>query len=398
MSVEPYRRVLALPGVRALMLVGIFARIPVNAAGLTLTMYVVHELRLGWFQAGLVGAGATLGIAIGAPVAGRFIDRYGLRPVIGVTTVVQLAFWLSASFLPYAALLVGALLSGLFAIPVMGLMRQCISVMVPGEQRRPAYSLDSVLAEISYMIGPAVAVAASASLGSHWTMAAVGIGLVGAGTAMYRLNPPTRDPSAGPAAVAEVPPRRREWLGPAVFALLAASAAGTFVVTATELSMVAILEDAGATSWSGLVIGLWCAWSLIGGLVYGTLKKGASPFVVVGLMALTTAPVGFVGDWRFLALALIPAGLLCAPSMASVVDALSHRVPDAGRGEAMGLQSTALTLGLAVGGPLSGWVIDEAGAGWGFLLAGAVGLLLAGVGALLWRVVPTRGALAAKAA
>ncbi|MDX6741395.1 MFS transporter [Actinocorallia sp. A-T 12471] len=398
MSVDPYRRVLALPGVRALMLVGLVARVPVTATGLTLTMYVVKELGLGFFQAGLVGAGATLGIAVGAPVAGRLIDRYGLRPVVGVTTVFQLAFWLTASFLPYAALLAGALLSGILAIPIMGLMRQCVSVMVPPEHRRPAYSLDSVLGEISYMIGPAFAVAASAAVGSHWTMAAVGVGLVGAGAALYLLNPPTREASDDPAASAAPPPRRREWLSPALLALLAVSAAGTFVVTATELSIVAILEDDHATTWSGLVIGLWCAWSLIGGLVYGGLKKGMSPLTVAALMALTTAPVGFVTDWRLLAFALIPAGLLCAPSMASAVDALSRLVPDTSRGEAMGLHSTSLTLGLALGGPLTGWVIDEAGAAWGFLLAGGVGLLLVLVAVPLWRAAPRRGALTAKTA
>src|SRR5882672_7711401 len=71
MTVEPYRRVLAIPGVRALLLVGLVARIPVAATGLTLTLRVVNSLKLGFFQAGLVGAAATVGVAVGAPVAGR---------------------------------------------------------------------------------------------------------------------------------------------------------------------------------------------------------------------------------------------------------------------------------------------------------------------------------------
>ncbi|MCD0449505.1 MFS transporter [Actinocorallia sp. API 0066] len=391
MSIEPYRRVLALPGVRALMLVAIFARIPVNATGLTLTLYVVKELDLGYLQAGLVGAGAMLGIAAGSPVAGRCVDRYGLRPVVALTACVQLVFWLTASFLPFWALFAGAVGSGLFAIPVMGLLRQCLSVVVPPAQRHAAFSLDSVMAEISYMIGPAFAVAATTAVGSHWTMGAVAVGLVGAGLILYVLNPPTRD-AADPGGVPAVaPPARRTWLTPTVLGLLAVSAAGTFVVTATELGIVAVLEDGGATAWSGLVIGLWCLWSLIGGFAYGLLKKGMSPLLVVALMAATTAPLGLVGDWRLLILALIPAGFLCAPSMASTVDAMSHRVPDTSRGEAMGLQSTALTLGLAFSGPLTGWVIDEAGAGWGFFLAGSVGLLLVAVAAMLTRMTPGHG-------
>jgi hypothetical protein len=50
--VEPYRRVLAIPGARTLLLVGLVARIPVMAGGLTLTLYVVTGLKLGFLQAG----------------------------------------------------------------------------------------------------------------------------------------------------------------------------------------------------------------------------------------------------------------------------------------------------------------------------------------------------------
>src|SRR6266480_1212512 len=54
MHLEPYRRVLALPGVRSLMIVAMVARIPPIAAGFALTLHVVLDLGRGYGAAGLV--------------------------------------------------------------------------------------------------------------------------------------------------------------------------------------------------------------------------------------------------------------------------------------------------------------------------------------------------------
>src|SRR4051812_25319902 len=106
MTIKPYRQALALPGVRALLLVTLVARIPATAAGVTLTLYVVQDLGRGYAAAGLVGAAATIGTAIGSPVLGRLTDRIGLRPVLLITTVVEAAFWTGAGSLPYPLLAV----------------------------------------------------------------------------------------------------------------------------------------------------------------------------------------------------------------------------------------------------------------------------------------------------
>jgi MFS family permease len=385
MTVEPYRRVLAIPGVRALMLVGLLARIPVTATGLTLTLHVVNSLKLGFFQAGLVGAAATVGLAIGAPIAGRFVDRYGLRPVVAVTTVTQFAFWVSASFLPYWLLIVGAVLGGVLALPVFGVVRQCVAAAVPAEQRRTGFALDSMLVEVAFMIGPALAVASATAFGSGWTMAAVGMGLVGSGAALLMLNPPTRTEDD---EVSGTPVPRRQWLTPALLCLLGLTFAATFVLIATELSLVAVLKADSVAQWTGLVLALWCLWSLIGGFVYGALPRGFSPLVMIGAMAALTVPVGLVGNWQLLCVAVIPAGILCAPALTTTMDTLSQWVPPAARGEAMGLHSTALTLGLAVSGPITGFVIDAYGTRWSFAIAGLAGLLFVTLAIPFWRRAP----------
>ncbi|GAB2857696.1 MFS transporter [Actinoallomurus bryophytorum] len=374
MTVEPYRRVLANPGVRALLLVGLVARIPVIATGLTLTLHVVNGMNLGFLQAGLVGAASTAGVAVGAPAAGRFVDRHGLRPVLVVTTAAQLVFWPSAAFLPYWPLAVGAFVAGVLSLPVFSVLRQCVAAAVPAEQRRTGFTLDSMLVEVSYMIGPAVAVSATAALSSGWTMVLVGLGLVGSGVALLVLDPPTRTDEERERDEAAVP--RRQWLTPALLALLGVTLAATFVLAAAELSVVAVLKADSATRWTGLVIGLMALSSLVGGFLYGALPRGFSPLVMIGGIAALTVPLGLVGDWQWLCLALVPSGLLCAPALSATVDAVSRWVPTAARGEAMGLHGTALTLGIAVSGPVTGVIIDDWGTDWSFAVAGLGGLLI----------------------
>ncbi|WP_460370478.1 MFS transporter, partial [Actinocorallia lasiicapitis] len=342
MTVEPYRRVLALPGVRALMLAGLLARIPLTASGMALTLHVVYELELGFFRAGLVAAASTIGVAIGAPIAGRCVDRYGLRPVLLVTTTAQVVIWSVASFLPYWPLVVAALAGGVLSLPVFSVVRQCLAAAVPAEQRQPAFALDGMFVEVSYMIGPAAAVAAVQGIGGHWTMFAIAAGLFCAGAGLIRLNPSIVDEDEEDAGDGPVP--RRQWLTPAMFGLFGVTFATTFILASTELGIVAALKADSATQWTGLFIAVWCLWSLVGGFVYGGLSRKISPLVMVATMGALTVPVGLVGGWPWLMLALLPAGFLCAPALSSSVDTLSRWVPSSARGEAMGLHGAALTL------------------------------------------------------
>src|SRR4051794_14223739 len=99
------------------MLLMFFARLPMTAMGVTLTLYVVQNLGRGYGEAGLVGTATMLGSALGSPLVGRMIDRFGLRPIVAVCGVASTAFWIGAPHLSYTALLLVALPGGLLAIP-----------------------------------------------------------------------------------------------------------------------------------------------------------------------------------------------------------------------------------------------------------------------------------------
>ena len=376
MNLTPYRRTLALPGVRSLMLVALVARIPMTMTSVTLTLYVVLHLGHGYLAAGLVGAAATVGAAIGAPLLGRLVDRRGLRVVLVLTTVGTAAFWSAAPAMPYPVLLVGALLGGLLTLPVFSVVRQSVAALVPEEQRRPAYALDSMSVELSFMVGPALAVLLATAISPQATMLAVGGGMVLSGLALFALDPPIRADHEPAGASRPVP--RREWLTPRLLGVLAVSSATTLVLGGTDVAVVAVLRDADQVEWTGAVLAMWGGYSLVGGFAYGMVSRPFSPLVLVGLLGLCTIPVGLGGgEWWLLGLALLPAGALCAPALASTADAVSRLAPAGVRGEAMGLHGSAITFGIALGAPLAGAVIDASGPAWGFAATGLLGALVA---------------------
>jgi MFS family permease len=376
MRLKPYRQVLALPGVLPLLLVALLARVPVTAAAITLTLHVVEDLHRGYGAAGLVGAVATIGMALGGPMLGRFVDRRGLRPMLLITTVVEVIFWGVAPELPYPVLLPVAFVSGALTLPVFSVVRQSLAALVPEEHRRVAYSIDSMSVELSFMVGPAVAVVVATSASATVMMWGVGVAMMLAGLGLYAFNPPTAG-TAGTAAGGERTAVRHRVLHPRFVTMLVAIAGATFVLAGTDVGIVAVLREAHQLRWSWAVFIAWGAYSLVGGFVYGALPRPWPPLVIMVLLGLCTMPVGLAGQWQWLCLLLVPAGFLCAPVIASSSDAVSRLVPASVRGEAMGWYGSALTTGTSLGAPAVGFVVDRYGTTWAFALAGAGGAVVA---------------------
>jgi MFS family permease len=372
MSLTPYRRVLAVPGVRSLLLVGIFTRVPLTAVGITLTLHVNTALGLSWARAGLVTAAYTVGAAVGQPFTGRLLDRRGLRLTMLLTTGGQVIAWGLAPHLSYDALVVAAVVGGLSGPPIFSVVRLSLAAMIPADQRRTAFALDSMLVEVSYMVGPALAVVLVTSLPPGYGLYALAAGLAASGALMWWLDPPTQPEGQ---AIPAVAPRRRTWLRPQLVALLVAAAASTFVLGATEIAALATLTEAGVQHWAGLAIALWCGYSLAGGLIFGAIRRPVSALTLIAAIGVLTMPVGLASTWPWLMLALLPSGMLCAPSMTAANDNLTRIVPPAARGEANGLLGSAFTVGVAAGAPFAGAIVDTWGAPWAFAAAGGVTVL-----------------------
>ncbi|NJC71731.1 MFS transporter [Planosporangium thailandense] len=382
MRLEPYRHVLTRPGVLPLVLVALLARVPATAVGITLTLHVVGDLHRGYGAAGLVGALSTIGMALGSPALGRLVDRRGLRPMLLLTTVASAVFWAVAPELPYQVLLPVAFVGGALTLPVFSVVRQSLAALVPEEHRRAAFSIDSMSVELSFMVGPALAVIVLTTTSATITMWAVGVALTLAGLGLYGFNPPTRSDEE---RAAGRPAERHRVLSPRLVTVLVAIAGATFVFAGTDVGIVAILRTAHQLNWTGMVFIAWGAYSILGGFVYGALPRPWPTFVIMVLVGLCTMPVGLATNWQWLSLLMAPAGFLCAPVIASSSDAVSRLVPASVRGEAMGWHGSALTTGTSLGAPVVGFVLDRYGPVWAFALAGAVGAVVALLAILVTR-------------
>jgi len=370
-----YRDLLALPGVRRALWLGLALRIPLWAAGVVLTLHVVSHLGRSYTAAGLVTTVYTLAIGLSGPWRGRLLDRVGLRRTLAPSIAVQVACWSVAPLLPYWALFPVVALAGLYAVPSFSLTRQMMMAASPLEQRTAVLSLESVAVELSFMIGPALGV-----LTVTWwdtPVALAGSQLTGAAAAgvLWLADPPVQqaheqDPTLGEAPV------RPSWMSARVLALLAISSGATFLLTGSDVSIVAALREMGRQEWIGVALAIWGAGSAVGGLLYGALHRPVPAAWLLAGLALTTLPAALAGGPVVFAVLIFLAGPFCAPTLTATVDELSRLVPARNRGEVMGWQASAATGGSAMGAPVAGFAIDHGGWQAGLTSTAAVGLAI----------------------
>jgi hypothetical protein len=236
-------------------------------------------------------------------------------------------------------------------------VRQSLGAAVPDGQRRPAFALDAMSAELSYIAGPALGTAAALALPGTVSLRLVGAGFVLATAALWWLDPPIRGDATDAAAGA---PRLRSWMGAPMVVALAGAAAAILLLSATELGVVAALTARGETVWFALANTVWCLASLVGGFRHGTTARPRPLPVLLGALAVTSVPVAFGGPWWVVTLLLVPAGWFCAPALAASSEAVGRLAPDAARGVATGLHGSAIMVGAAVAQPVTGLLIDVA--------------------------------------
>jgi MFS family permease len=387
MRLSAYRAVLARPGVRSLLVISLLARVPVTAAPVVLTLHVVLDLHRGFGAAGSVAACSMIGAAIGAPFIGRGLDRYGLTPVLVLTTLIEAGFWALAVTLSYAWLLGTALVYGVMGLPVFTIVRQALAALVPPEERQAAFSLDSMSIEVSFAIGPALGVLVLTHAGSTTTLVLLAAAMLAAGAALLVLNPPMRgEEGAAPTArrrrsrraePAEPAPPWRSWFQLRILAVLLAAAGATMTLTGTDVAITATMRSFGQVSLLGIVVAVWAVASMIGGFVYGLLGRAVDSLVLLALLAGLTVIAAAAPNWVLLAVLVVPSGLFCAPLISATAAALTDRAPPAVRGQVLGLHASALTIGNGIGAPLVGLVVDRTTARTGFVAIGLLGLALA---------------------
>lgn len=380
MRLSGYADLWANRSIRSLFIAAFFARMPAMAAPLVFTLYVVGPLDGSYAQAGIVAASSTIGAAVGSPWRGRLIDRLGMRRAILPSVIAVAVLYPLAAVSSYVYLIPLSFLMGVFLIPVFSLVRLSLSVMVEESKRRTAFSADSVVAEASFIIGPAAGVLLVTQAGAAWALFAIGMSEVIAGLMFLQLNPPTRSARRieAEAQGAQEPSAPKErWMSVPIAFLFLMSAGTLAALIGTDLGIVAELRELDHVGSIGFTYALWGLSSLLGGLLYGSLNTSIRPTYLLLALGLTTIPVGLGTSVWSLSLWVIPTGFLCAPTMTAAAEWIAKLVPEERRGEAMGWQGTAFMVGGAASSPVIGLAIDGIGAWGGFVVGGAIATAIA---------------------
>ena len=311
----------------------LLGRLPLGMTPLALLFLIRGEGR-SYAAAGIVVALYAVAVGVGAPIAGRQVDRFGPTPVLRIRavayallagTVVTLAV-LDAGIVPVAA---AAALGGLALPPLSSTVRIVWPRLAPNELRSTAYALEASLQEVFFVGGPLLA-AALATVSPAAGLAGAGLAsLVGAtATALLppvRETPPSRAGGAGLLGALGSP-------GVRTVVLYAATVGVGF--GSVELAMPAFAEAHGSRELGGLALASFSGGSLVGGLVAGMRPpRSVLRRFVLGSLVLAAALLGLLLAVSIPTLCLLAflAGLPIAPTIGALY-ALIDRSARAGHG------------------------------------------------------------------
>jgi multidrug resistance protein len=365
--------------------------------GIVLPLLPFWAERLG---AGAVGVGLILTIYalaqfIFTPVLGTVSDRYGRRPVILASLVIEaLSLALSALAGSLAILLVARFMSGLGASNI-GSAQAVVADVTPVERRARGMGLIGAAIGLGFVVGPALG-GLLAPLGPavpFWV--AMLVALANA-LLVLRFLPETR---RGETACATVPFTNRgmggvlagwRWVlrNPAVARLVVINLLFTVAFTAMEAVFPLFtqhsfgwkaIQNGYIFTYAGIVIVL-----MQGGLVGRLVKRWGERSLLIAGLGMLAAGLALLSWSTNLALLLVALGIVSIGdgAVTPVVSALlSFASPPTRQGETLGLAQGVAGLGRIIGPLAAGSIFAIGGPGAPFIL-GSVLVVLAALIAL----------------
>lgn len=388
-----YAGLLDSPEVRGFVAFGVVGRM----AGAMLSLGVIlmiYGLTGSYGTAGLVAGLAVLGTATGAPLLGRFADRYGQGRVLAVAVPVHCTGLVAlvgcvVLGLPTWVVAVPAVVAGGCYPPIGSFVRTRWAHRLGGTPRlSAAYSFEAVLDELLFVSGPVIVTLLAtrlhptAGLAAALLVTAVG----GAGFLRQRATepPPHRYTDGGPFML-----RTPTVLMMSLVAMVTGVAFG-----ALDVAVVAFTSASGVPWAAGPVLALFAAGSAAGGLVYGVIPWRADPLLRVAgmgtLLGLVFLPLAFLSSITWVAAFAFVSGLAISPLIVSCTTVVERRVRRERLTESLTWFSTGILIGVAAGSWVAGTVADAAAERGGFLVVSSAACLAAGVTWLAWLVLRHR--------
>lgn len=375
---NPYRELFDAPGAKGFSAAGFIARMPISMTGIGLVT-MLSQLRGEYWLAGTVAATFALAAALMAPQISRLVDRLGQSRVLLPATVVSvlsiIALLLCTRYqAPDWTLFLFALLAGCMpSMPAM--VRARWTELYRGSPKlHTAFSFESVVDEICFIIGPVISVGLSVMVfpeaGPLLSCVFLAIGVL-LFTAQKSTEPAVRPLSTrSKGAVIKI--------GSLRVLVYTLAAIGTIFGTVDVVS-VAFSENQGNTVAASMVLSVYAIGSCLAGLIFGTLTLNAPLYRqflgAVAISTITMLPLLFVDRIATLAVAVFFAGMSVAPTMIITMGLVEKIVPESQITEGMTWAITGLGIGVALGSAVAGWFVDRFGARSGFFVAVVAGVL-----------------------
>ncbi|MGU3357940.1 MFS transporter [Microbacterium sp. M4A5_1d] len=370
-----YRELLRAPGVARIIAAQLTARFPSGMTSLAILLHIEHVTG-SYGSAGLVLAATSVGQAIAGPVTSRWMGVWGMRRVLTLTLAVCAASiaLLAVLDVPLWVYMALGLIAGLSTPPVQSAVRTIYPKMVTSRQLTPLFSLDASLQEIIWIIAPVLITFVALQAGTVPGLLLVVVILIGGGAWFIS------SPELGRVRI----PRSRRSLGRVLLKppVMLATATGFLLIgacSAVEAGVVASFGHGGLES--GLVLAVFAAGSLAGGLSFGHIPIGrwamARRFLIVTVGLAAT--IFSLNAW-WLGGSLLVAGIGIAPALAVMFAITSASVKFSETAEAYGWIGTGQLIGAAAGSAIAGFLIDGVGPQGAYVAAtlfAVVGLVVA---------------------
>ncbi|MER6299783.1 MFS transporter [Kitasatospora sp. NPDC001539] len=409
-----YRRLFSAPGAAAFTLAGLLGRLALSMNGVSLVV-LLAERRGSYALAGTVSAAGLVTGAIGMPLLGRLVDRYGQSrvtvraalynavPLLALLLCVRLG---APDWALYPCWAAGA------AAPNLGGMaraRWAHLYLDDPAARHLANSFEQALDELCFMAGPVLAMLLCTALAPEAGLLTAGtLGTAGAllFAAQRRTEPPL---PAAPDTARERGQEReqervrepeREWgrdqergrerahrspvRVPGLRVLVLTFLATGMVFGATEITTVAYADALGHRAAAGWLLALVAGGSCVAGLLFGLLtpRRAAGVRFLGGVAAMAgmlllplAAGLGGAG-LGVLGAALFAAGTATAPTMVTGMTLVQELLPQRQLNEGMALAVSGIVVGISAGAALAGTVAEHAAPGTGYALPAAAALAL----------------------
>ncbi len=358
-----YLSILKTPQAKSTFGFGTLGRISFGSAPVALVL-TISKLQNSFSIAGIAAGIFTFAGALFVPRIGRLADQLGARKVLLSISIINL---MSLIYLIVFAkhrdweVYLGAALTGA-TFPNFGSYTRTRWGRLFSDQNllTSVLSLESVLDELGFVVGPALAGVLYAAFSPTAPLYCVVILMIIAGVGLALTGEDFKEKEIRGKSTTSLYsiPHFRPLLISLVFLGVVFGGSTVSIVAAAKISHIDRL--------SGILVSLYALGSLIAGAWYGT-KAWKSPiglryFATLCIMSVSTSVLWIFRSGSFLWLTVIIAGCVISPTLIAANSFMKAIVPIDRLTESFSFIGAAISFGITIGSVISGWLVNHFGA------------------------------------